>query len=435
MLAAVEVASSPSSPCSGSLSLGSTRGSGWLRALVRPLLRATATHWRGRWADGCLRRGLRAPDGLERLAPVYEVTKNSCLNQLTRSKAHRKGPAMEHIAIDLGGAESQICIRSSDGSLVEEKRWPTARLASYLKDRPPSRVILESSAEAFRVADIVRELGHDVRVIPASLAPSLGVGARGVKTDRRDAQVLSQVSTRVDLHSIHIPSHLSRTWKACCTAREALVTSRTQLINTVRGWLRTELLKVRATPSTFPDRVRRVGLERPDGMPEFIEHVLCVIDVLNDRIAAADKQLKELAQQHPVCSRLMTIPGVGPVTSIRFVAAIDDIQRFPDAHSVQAYLGLVPGEHSSSTRQRRTGITKAGPPRVRWTLAQAAWVFRRFNKNDPLAKWAAEVEKRRGKKIAATALARRLAGVMYAMWRDGTRYEPSRLRSLTRAAA
>jgi transposase len=337
---------------------------------------------------------------------------------------------MDHIAIDLGGKESQICVRAADGTVVDEERWSTARLRSYLKARPPSRVILESSAEAFRVADIARDLGHDVRVVHASLAPSLGVGARGVKTDRRDAQVLSEVSTRVELPSIHIPSDQARSWRACCTAREALVSSRTRLVNSVQGWMRTELLTKRSgATSTFPERIRKTCLQRPDGLPDFIEDLLCAIDVLNDRIAAADDKLCKLAQEHPVCSLLMTIPGVGPVTSMRFVAAIDSVERFPNAHSVQAYLGLVPGEHSSSERKRRTAITKAGPPRVRWTLTQAAWSFRRCNKNDPLTKWAAEVEKRRGKKVAITALCRRLAGVMYAMWRDGTRYDPTGPRS------
>ena len=143
---------------------------------------------------------------------------------------------MDHIAIDLGGTESQICVRSADGTIVEEIRYGTARLGSYLKRRPPSRVILETSTEAFRVADTARELGHDVRVVAACLVPSLGVGARGVKTDRRDAQVLSEVSSRIELPSVHIPSEISRVWKSTCTAREALITSRTQLINSVRGW-------------------------------------------------------------------------------------------------------------------------------------------------------------------------------------------------------
>jgi transposase len=339
---------------------------------------------------------------------------------------------MDHVAIDLGGRESQICVRSSDGRILEEKRQPTSRIAKYLKGRPQSRVILETSAEAFKIADAARELGHEVRVVAATLVPSLGVGARGVKTDRRDAQLLSEVSTRIDLPSVHIPSEVSRTWKATCTAREALVSSRSQLVNSVRGWMRTALLRPRGGDmATFSVRVRDATLKESLALPDFIEHLLTTIELLNERIALADAELCRLSDQHPVCQLLMTIPGIGAVTSVRFVAALDQIERFPNAHAVQCYLGLVPGERSSATKKRRTGITKAGPPRVRWALAQAAWNFRRFSKNDSLVAWVLEVEKRRGKMIAMTALARRLAGIMYAMWRDGSRYEPRRLKTPT----
>jgi len=133
---------------------------------------------------------------------------------------------MEHIAIDLRGRESQICVRAQDGTIIEESRHPTARLSSYLKRQlPPSRVILETSAEAFKVADQALELGHDVRVVPATLVPSLGVGSRGVKTDRRDAQILSEVSSRIDLPSVHVPSEVARLRKSTCTAREAIVSA------------------------------------------------------------------------------------------------------------------------------------------------------------------------------------------------------------------
>jgi len=337
---------------------------------------------------------------------------------------------MDHIAIDLGGKESQICRRSADGKIVQELRCNTALLTGYLKKQPPSRVVLETCAEAFKIADTVQELGHEVRVVPATLVPALGVGSRGVKTDRRDAQILSEVSTRVDLPSVHIPAQLSRARKSSCTAREALTAARTLLINSVRGWSRTELLKLGSgTPSTFPRRVHDKALSRPEGLPEFIAQVLLSIETLNEQIAQADEGLKRMAKSDPVCERLMSVPGVGPVTAIRFVAAIDDVKRFPSAHAVQCYLGLVPGEHSSSEKKRRTGITKAGPPRVRWALAQAAWSLRLSKKLDPLALWANRVEARRGKKIAVTALARRLAGVLYALWRDGTRYDFTRLRT------
>jgi len=341
---------------------------------------------------------------------------------------------MDHVAIDLGGKESQICVRSADGIIIEEVRWGTRRLNAYLKKRPASRIILETSSEAFKVADVALELGHEVRVVPATLVPALGVGAHGVKTDRRDARVLSEVSTRVDLPSVHIPSELSRSWKATCTAREALVTARTQLINSARGWMRCNLLAISCRSSdSFAKKLRAGALASRHGLPDFIEHQLQVIEVLTDRIAQADAQLKLLASEHPVCQRLMTIPGVGPVTALRFVAAVDRVERFRDAHSLQCYLGLVPGENSSSERKRRTSITKAGPPRVRWALAQAAWNFRRTQKTAPLALWANEVEKRRGKMIAMTALARRLAAIMYAIWRDGTRYDPTHRRPLTDA--
>ena len=112
------------------------------------------------------------------------------------------------------------------------------------------------------------------------------------------------------------------------------------------------------------------------------------------------------------------------MTAVRFQAAIDNTTRFETAHKVEAYLGLVPGEHSSSDRQRRTGITKAGPPAVRRTLLQAAWSAWRCRPSDPMVEWAKQVEKRRGKHIAVVALARKMAGILFAMWRDGTIYNP-----------
>lgn len=96
------------------------------------------------------------------------------------------------------------------------------------------------------------------------------------------------------------------------------------------------------------------------------------------------------------------------------------------AHTAESYLGLVPGEDSSAERKRRTSITKAGPTELRWCLVQAAWAARRARRRDPMQRWADEVEKRRGKRVAVLALACKLAGILYAIWRDGTEYEPGR---------
>src|ERR1700721_4362304 len=111
-------------------------------------------------------------------------------------------PAMEHIAIDLGGRESQVCVRNEDGKILQEGKHPTGELEKIFEGRTRSRVIVETSAEAFKVADAALRQGYEVRVVPATLVKSLGVGARRTKTDQRDAQALSQVSCRIDLPSV-----------------------------------------------------------------------------------------------------------------------------------------------------------------------------------------------------------------------------------------
>jgi transposase len=345
---------------------------------------------------------------------------------------HDEETAMQHVAIDLGGKESQVCVRAGEGQILLERKLATTSLKKFLQQQPHSRIILETCAEAFRVADFALSCEHEVRVVPATLVRTLGVGARRIKTDRRDAQVLSEVSCRIDLPSVHVPTDVARMRRSMCGMREELVSSRTSLINCVRGWCRTQLLKTPpSTSRTFPKRIRETVLKTANGLPEYVERLLKTIDVLNEQLALADQELAQLAEGDPICKRLMSVPAVGPVTSMRFAAAIDDISRFPTAHAVQSFLGLTPGENSSSEKKQRTGITKAGPAAVRHTLIQAAWTIRRYRPLDPISRWAAQIEQRRGKFVATVAVARKLAGILFAIWRDGSVYEPNHgLRSL-----
>ena len=133
---------------------------------------------------------------------------------------------------------------------------------------------------------------------------------------------------------------------------------------------------------------------------------------------------------------MRTDPSIGPITDAAFVATIDEAQCFHHAHQVEAYLGLVPRESSSGDSQHRGAITKAGPGRTRWLLIQVAVSIlrRRPPETDALRTWALGIAARRGKKIAVVALARRLAGILYALLRDGTVFTPRRS-SATKAAA
>ena len=331
---------------------------------------------------------------------------------------------MEHVAIDLGARKSQICRRAPDQTLLEERLVETRKLGAYLMKLPPCRVILETCSEAFTVADLALEAGHEVRVVPSTLARSLGVGHRKLKSDQRDARVLSEVSCRVDLPSVLVPSSQSRELKRICTSREALVESRTKLVNRVRSHLRTEVDGLRCTPEALPRRLRARSRERGEPVLPDIEALLAVIELLTRQVHELDKQLSALGRELEPCRRMMTVPGVGPVTAVRFYAALDDRERFDSASAVQSYLGLTPGLHQSGAMNRRTGITKAGAAPVRRVLVQAAWVMWRFRPNDPPVLWARAIAERRGKHIAIVALARKLAGILFAIWRDAKPYDP-----------
>jgi transposase len=335
---------------------------------------------------------------------------------------------MKHVAIDLGGRESQICVRSADGRILEEERCSTLGLKKYLTSLEPARIVLETCAEAFTVADWASGAGHQVTVVPASLARALGVGARGLKNDVRDARNLSEASCRMErLPHVHIPRVASRELKSLCSLRDSLVGARTKLINCARGWLRGQGVgNVKpGDADRFTRRLRRLWEEKlRQELPPAVQRQVAAIDLLTSQMAVAETEMQKFAEEDPVCRRLMTVPGVGALVAVSFYCAIDDVGRFPTAHALQSYLGLTPGENSSSEKKRRTGITKAGAARVRWMLQQAAWTAWRCRRNHPVIEWAEGVANRRGRNVAATALARKLAGILFAIWRDGTTYEP-----------
>jgi transposase len=339
---------------------------------------------------------------------------------------------MQHVAIDLGSKESQICIRRSDGTVREERKYPTRKLTELVTTWEPSRVVMETSAEAFRIADAAIAAGHQVRVVPGTLVRLLGVGERGVKNDQRDAQQLSKASWQTDVPSVHIPSAAARELKSICGARDTLVDSARRVTNNVRGWMRTQLWRIRGCKATtLPERLRAHAMSLGQELPEHVERQLKTLSFSMEQLHDATRQVTKLALEHPICRRLMTVPGVGPVTAVRFVAAIDDPTRFSSAHRVQSYVGLTPGEQSSSERERRTGITKAGPADLRWCLVQAAWAATRVSSTHPMIEWARRIADRRGRRIAVTALARKLVGILFAIWRDGTTYESRRSANTT----
>jgi len=329
---------------------------------------------------------------------------------------------MDHIGIDVHKNASQVCIRTETGQLIERRvRTDSEGFAKWLGKRNKARILIESSTESEWVARCLEELGHEVIVADPNFAPMYAQRSRKVKTDRCDARALCEACELGAYRPAHRTSEASRALRAQVAVREALVQTRSRHISLIRALLRQQGYRVRSGEAvTFSERVAELQL--PQALRDQMAPLLEVMSSVNAELKAADKALAEQVKSHEVAQRLCTAAGVGPVTAISFVAIVDRVERFTHAKQVRAYLGLVPRELSSGEKQRRGHITKAGNRRMRALLVEASWQLLRSRRADTkaLRNWAHRIALRRGKRIAAVALARKLADILFAMWRDGT---------------
>jgi transposase len=330
---------------------------------------------------------------------------------------------MWNIGLDVHQRETQVCILTPEG-VVSEHRLPTTRagLTASFAQLPPSRLLLESSTASEWVAQCLEGLGHTVLVADPSFAPMYG-RRRRIKTDRRDALALAEACASGVYRLAHRLSARQREVRLALAVRQSLVRTRTRWINQMRGQLRSVGLRLtRGTSSTFAHRVAALGLPAP--LAEQLAPLLTLLAPVQAAIAQADQRLVTWAGQDPIARMLQSVPGVGPLTALAFIAALDDITRFPTGREVPAYLGLVPRERSSGEVVRRGGISKAGNSQLRWLLVEAAWHVLRSPapSHAALRAWGERVAQRRGRRIAVVAVARRLARILYALWRDTAVY-------------
>lgn len=337
---------------------------------------------------------------------------------------------MDHIGMDAGMVNSHICELTDAGEVVERQiRTERRRLQEVFGSRPKACILLEASTESEWIACCLEEFGHEVIVADPNFAPMYAHRSRRIKTDRRDAHALADACRLGAYRPAHRTSPAQRDVRAVLGIRELLIRTRTRWIVHTRTLLRRDGLRL--APGRAELFVPRVNaLESPQRLVALMTPVLELLVPLNAQIAELDTHVASAAREDERARRLMTVPGVGPVTALAFVATIDRVARFRNAHQLESYLGLVPREWSSSETQRKGSITKAGNTRMRWLLVEAAWcILRRKKKPETavLRDWADRIAVRRGSHVAAVAMARRLAGILYAMWRDQTEFDSDQM--------
>jgi transposase len=334
------------------------------------------------------------------------------------------------IGVDLHKRESQLCTLAPDGSVTEQRIVTSReRFTAVFGDRAPARILLEASTKSEWVAQCLEALGHDVIVADPNYAPMYATRSRRVKTDKRDARTLAEALRIGAYRPAHRMSATRQHVRAELAVREALVRTRTRYIAIAKAFARREGLRVPSSESHLVAK-RVATLEVPPMLEAELDPLFAVLEPLNAQIKSADRRIAAIEQADPIVALLATAPSVGPLTASAVVATIDDVTRFASAHQFEAFLGLVPGERSSGEKRRVGRITKAGNSRARYLLVEAGWRILRSKSPETAAlrAWALKIAMRRGNRIAVVALARRLAGILYAMWRDNAPYNTTKVR-------
>jgi transposase len=348
-----------------------------------------------------------------------------------RDATSARRPVVIHVGIDLGRRQSHACTRGEDGKF-RHIRFPTTREAlTKLMGGRTGRVLLEAGANSEWVARHLELLGWEVIVGDPNFAPMYADRNRKVKTDRRDAEALLQACEKGTYRHAHRLSDEARRMRIQVQGRKILVRSRGRGV--VRARAAVHALGLPAIPGgvkTFVEHWKEAAFP-PDVAEELscLGPVIHAISVLSSGIEQYDEMLDHLAARIPDVQRLMTVPGIKAVIAATWVATLDNPDRFTCGEEVAAYLGLVPTVWSSSESHHQGGITKRGPAELRSLLVQAGWAIYRSKsaRARPLRDWARKCGQRRGDNVAVTALARRLAVILYAIWRDQTTYDATRV--------
>jgi transposase len=337
---------------------------------------------------------------------------------------------MRNVGVDLGKKQSDVCVVDEAEVVVERFQVRTQRdaLAKRFANRPQCRIAIESCRDSGWVYEHLTALGHEVLVADTTRAKTIGIGQGRRKTDRRDAEALARAAARGILPRAHVLSAAGRQLRDVLHSRDQLVRLRARLITMLRGQFQSRGLPTpKCATARFGTQLRASGLPGVDA-PD-VQALLAVLQSVTAQIEQLERHLAALAPRHEAVERLSSVPGVKLIVALGFIAALDEATRFDEAHQVEAYLGLVPSEHSTGGKRRTGGITRCGNALARRLLVQAAHNLLRARgaPQDPLAVWAREVAARRGRKKAIVAVARRLAGILWAMWVDGTFYDPKGL--------
>jgi transposase len=343
-----------------------------------------------------------------------------------------KGRPKMTAGLDLGDKYSRLClIDSQSGEVMEEGRLRTTPEAFRRRfaSEQPMRIAIEAGTHSPWASRVLEECGHEVLVANARKLRLIYANKR--KTDEIDAENLARLA-RVDPKLLYPLKHRgeeSQAHMALIRSRQALVGCRTQLVNHVRGAVKSFGGRLPKGPAVSFHK--NAAEHIPEALWPALGPILETIASLTERIRDYERQLERISKErYPETDLLRQVEGIGPLTALMFVLTLEDPYRFEKSRSVGAYLGLVPARDQSGDRDPQRRISKEGDEMLRRLLVSSAhYILGPFGSDSDLRRHGEKIASRGGKnakKRAVVAVARKLGVLLHSMWMSAEVYEPLR---------
>lgn len=328
------------------------------------------------------------------------------------------------VGLDLAKLVFQAHGADAAGRVVFRKTLRRAKVLEFFGRLPPCTVAMEACAGAHHWGREIARLGHTVRLIaPAYVKPFM----KRQKNDAADAEAICEAAQRPTMRFVAVKSAEAQASAAIFRTRDLLVRQRTQHINAIRGQLTEHGLVVGKGPAHLP---RLVALAEasdhrlPETTRAMIEVLVDMVMLLDERIVRLDQEIRRRARQEDGPARLMTIPGIGPITATALVALTPPAETFRKGRDFAAWVGLTPLQRSTGGKQKLGAISRMGERTLRRLLivGASAVVRHASQRNGPVNSWLAGMLARKPRMLVIVALANKMARTAWALLAKGEVY-------------
>lgn len=333
-----------------------------------------------------------------------------------------------YMGIDLAKSVFQLHGADAEGRQVLGKRLRRDQLLPELTKLRPCIIGIEACTGAFFWQRQFEKLGHTVRVIaPQYVKPFV----KHQKNDRNDAEAICTAMRQPNMKFVPTKTEEQQDIQALHRARSRLVNHRTALVSQMRGLLLDRGFAIGASITRARHAIPEIISDPNNGLTsmarETIMELLEFLGQIDQRIKTFDRRIGEIFRANAACQRIASICGVGPKTATAVIAAVGDGKEFRNGRHLSAWMGLVPKQHSSGSRQILMGISKRGDQHLRTLLVHGARAVVRVaaKRSDPFSQWVNALRERRGVNRAIVAVANKNARIIWAMLRHHEEFQPA----------